>query len=502
MISTFRKALAVASSLLMVATLSACSVTAEGAPKDLGGDAAFASYYEQKIDWTRCGDIWCATVEVPINWNDPNSDSMTIALNQHMSPSAKRNLLVNPGGPGASGVAFVRDNYDYIGTKSLRAEYNIIGFDPRGTGDSSPVRCLNAAQTDYLLYGDNGFEIGSKEDLESSRKEIAKFVDACVKNTGPVLGFIDTVSAARDMDVIRVALGQATLDYIGYSYGTFLGTTYAALYPERVGRFVLDGAIDPRVSDADQSFNQLMGFDLAITDFAKWCLKQKDCPFSGTVDDVRSAIAAKFRYVENNQLPTDQGRKLTIAGLQTGVIMGLYSEEYWTYLLQGFTQLNDNDGSLFLRLADFYNDRADDGTYSTNTLEANIAINCLDSRQPADDASMQAQNKRLVKASSVFGRYWQNGALTCENWPYPVAQKPESYVAEGAPTILVIGTTGDPATPYQQSVALAHEVLADAILLTYEGEGHTAYGRSNSCVDRVVDDFLLDGKLPSSDPTC
>jgi pimeloyl-ACP methyl ester carboxylesterase len=304
------------------------------------------------------------------------------------------------------------------------------------------------------------------------------------------------------MDVIRVALGQPTLDYLGYSYGTFLGTTYAALYPERVGRFVLDGAIDPRVSDADQSFNQLMGFDLAITDFAKWCLKQKDCPFSGSVKDVRAAIAAKFRYVENHQLPTDLGRKLTIAGLQTGVIMGLYSQEYWTYLVQGFNQLNENDGTLFLRLADFYNDRADDGSYSTNTLEANIAISCLDARQPADDASMRAQNKRLVKASSVFGRYWQNGALTCENWPYPVAQKPESYAAEGSPTILVVGTTGDPATPYQQAVALAHDVLADGFLLTYEGEGHTAYGRSNTCVDRVVDDFLLDGKLPSSEPTC
>jgi hypothetical protein len=153
-------------------------------------------------------------------------------------------------------------------------------------------------------------------------------------------------------------------------------------------------------------------------------------------------------------------------------------------------------------MADFYNDRNDDGTYGTNILEANIAISCLDSRQPSDMASMKEQNARVEKAGKVFGRYWQYGALTCEKWPYPVVTPPADYAAKGAPTIVVIGTTGDPATPFEQAVSLAHDILADGFLITYEGEGHTAYGRSNSCVDDAVDNFLIDGKLPEKEPVC
>jgi hypothetical protein len=188
--------------------------------------------------------------------------------------------------------------------------------------------------------------------------------------------------------------------------------------------------------------------------------------------------------------------------METGLILGLYSNDYWQYLVQAFEEVKKGDGTTFLRLADFYNDRADDGTYSTNTMEANIAISCLDARQPADDASMAAQNKAVIAASSVFGRYWQFGAITCEKWPFPIAKHPTSYAAKGAPTIVVVGTTGDPATPYQQAVDLAHSVFAKGFLVTYKGEGHTAYGRSNSCVDKVVDGWLVSGKLPAREPKC
>ena len=427
---------------------------------------------------------------------------MKIAINEYTSPTAKGFLLINPGGPGASGVDFVRDSYDYIGTDALKAKYNFVGFDPRGTGASSPIKCLDAAGTDQLLYEDNGFAIGSAQDLASERAQIATFVAACKKNTGDVLGFVDTVSAARDLDVIRSALRQTKLDYLGFSYGTFLGATYAALYPKNVGRFVLDGAIDPRVTDAQQSLNQLSGFDLALTNFATWCLKQANCPFDGTVTQARSQISGVLRSFEGNSMPTDTSRRLTLPGLYTGLIMGLYSNDYWQYVLQAFNEVDNGTGSTFLKLADFYNDRATDGTYSTNTLEANIAINCLDSRQPADAASMNAQNKLLVAKSSVFGRYWQNGAITCAKWPFPVAKRPTSYAAVGSPTIMVVGTTGDPATPYQQAVDLAHKVLAKGFLVTFKGEGHTAYGRSNSCISKAVDNWLVSGKLPKTEPKC
>ena len=206
--------------------------------------------------------------------------------------------------------------------------------------------------------------------------------------------------------------------------------------------------------------------------------------------------------MEKKSLPTSNDRELTISSATTGLIMALYSDTYWPYLSQAFAEVKTGDGTTFLRLADFYNDRQDDGTYNGNSLEANIAINCLDSRSSAKPEAMAKQNAKLIAASPILGRYWQNGALTCEQWPYPVAERPESYSAKGAPTIMVVGTTGDPATPFEQSVALAHDVLSDGFLVTFKGEGHTAYGRSNECVSSAVDGFLIDGKLPNKEPVC
>ena len=309
-------------------------------------------------------------------------------------------------------------------------------------------------------------------------------------------------SAAKDMDVLRSYLLDDKLDYLGFSYGTLLGATYATLFPDRVGRFVLDGAENPSVSDADKSFNQLKGFELALHNYAADCVTRSECPLDGPTDHALAQIKAWLLEVEDNPVPTSDGRDLNIAGAVTALILAMYSEDYWQYLTQGLNEVKDGNGDTLLRMADFYNDRNDDGTYGTNILEANIAISCLDSRQPADMESMKAENARLAKVGKVFARYWQYGALTCEKWPYPVVTPPADYRAEGAPTIVVIGTTGDPATPFEQAVSLAHDVLADGFLITYEGEGHTAYGRSNSCVDDTVDGFLLDGVLPAKEPVC
>jgi pimeloyl-ACP methyl ester carboxylesterase len=497
------KVFAVAAATALVASVAGCANTEVSPTVQENVAPELQKFYSQTIDWSACGEFWCASVEVPLDWSNPTGETMQISINEHTSPTATGFLLVNPGGPGASGVDFVRDNYDYIGTDSLKAKYNIVGFDPRGTGASSPVKCFDAAGTDRLLYDDgNPFALESADYRAYERKEIAKFVDACKSNTGDVLGFIDTKSAARDLDVIRAALGQPKLDYLGFSYGTFLGTTYAALYPDKVGRFVLDGAIDPRVTDAQQSMNQLLGFDLALNNYLKHCLKQADCPFGGSLKSARAKVSAILKDFETSDVATASGRRLTLDGLITGVIFALYSDSYWDYLTTAFNELDNADGTTFLKMADFYNDRADDGTYSTNTLEANIAISCLDARQPADAASMNAQNKAVLAASDVFGRYWQDGGLTCENWPYPLAERPTDYSAKGSPAIMVVGTTGDPATPYQQAVDLAHEVLDQGFLVTFKGEGHTAYGRSNTCVSDAVDVWLVSGKLPAKEPKC
>lgn len=461
--------------------------------------------YTQQVNWQLCEDqvFQCAKVKVPLDWGKPDGQTIELAVIRKFTNNAVGSLLINPGGPGGSGYDFLANNWADIGTAGLRSAYTLVSFDPRGVSRSAPVKCFDSKGTDHLLYDANDAEPGSAEDIKLMRAELKTFVSACEKNTGKVLGEIDTVSAAKDMDVIRAVLGDSKLNYLGFSYGTFLGTTYASLFPDKVGRFVLDGAIDPRVTDEQQSLNQLAGFDLALNNYLKDCVSHdSDCPFKGNLWSAKQQVKQFLKKMESSTLPTDSGRKLTIASATTGLIMALYSDTYWIYLSQAFTEAFDGNGTTFMSLADFYNDRQSDGSYKGNTLEANIAINCLDSRSSSNAGKMAAQNQKLLKVSPILGRYWQNGALTCEQWPYPVAKKPESYAAKGAPTILVIGTTGDPATPYEQAAALAHDVLADGFLLTFKGEGHTAYGRSNVCVSDVVDNFLIDGTLPEKEPTC
>jgi pimeloyl-ACP methyl ester carboxylesterase len=462
--------------------------------------------YSQKINWSLCDNnmFQCGTIKVPVDWAKPDGDQIELSLTRKFTNDALGSIVLNPGGPGGSGVDFLINNYDSIGTQTLRDSYTFVSFDPRGVQRSAKVTCFDSKGTDHLLYDSTNAEPGSAKDVELMRVELKAFSEACKKNTGAILGHVDTVSAAKDMDVIRSALGDEKLNYLGFSYGTFLGATYATLFPEKVGRFVLDGAIDPRVSDEQQSINQLKGFDLALTNYLKDCLKNDaDCPFAGSLENAKTEVSSFLKKMESQTLPTKDGRKLSLASATTGLIMALYSDTYWPYLTQAFTEaLKSKDGSTFILLADFYNDRDQNGKYSSNSLEANIAINCLDSRSSSKPEAMAKQNARLLAMSPILGRYWQNGALTCEQWPYPVAERPESYAAKGAPTILVIGTTGDPATPYEQSVALAHEVLEKGFLITFKGEGHTAYGRSNECVSLAVDDFFITGKIPAKEPIC
>jgi len=475
-------------------------------PVASGAPAGFQKYYEQVVEFVKCGDgIFCADVQMPMNWDDPASEPIEIATSYRRADKKEPMgfVLFNPGGPGASGYDWVLESSDFLGTKKLRENFNILGFDPRGVGRSSAVSCLTDAETDVFLYNFTGFELGSDEDLAFSRAAIKDFGAKCLEGTGDLLAHVDTVSAAKDMDVLRAVLGQEKLHYLGYSYGSLLGTTYATMFPDRVGQFVLDGAIDPTVSDEQQTLFQIQAFEKALMAFLEACEQYTDCPFTGSVEGDLETIRKFFLELESKPLPTQSGRELTIWAAVTGLIMPLYSESYWPYLATAFDlALNNSQGDLFMLLADQYNDRSDDGTYSTNVIAANYAISCLDSRSSTNIFSMRRQNSALLEAAPTLGRYWQYGALRCESWPFEVKQGPVSYKATGAPTILVVGTTGDPATPYAQAQALAGEILDNAFLLTYNGEGHTIYGQQVDCVDDVVDEFFLTAKLPDTDPNC
>ena len=480
-------------------SISACAPAPKPAPTN-----GLPSVYSQTLDTYRCGAYRCGTIDAPIDWNAPEGETFQLFFKYKPVPGVEKYLFVNPGGPGASGADFVTDSLSAIGTEKLRASYNIVGFDPRGTKGSNPIKCLDSKGMDDFLYKDTGFPAGSPSDLAASRASISSFTKACESNTGAILAHVDTQSAAKDLDLLRAVFGQKKLDYLGYSYGTYLGATYATLFPRNVGLFVLDGAIDPTVTEEVESLNQLKGFDLALRNYMLDCLaNQPDCPFTGSVDQGLSRISQFLTKLSSQPLPSPDGRQVGQVAASTGLYMTLYSDEYWGYLTGAFNQAFDsNDGSEFLRLADFYNDRQEDGSYSTNMFEAFISIGCLDSRADASPAAQAEQNNKMLAASPTLGRFWQNGAEMCANWPYPVAEPIQSFAAEGSPTILVIGTTGDPATPYQEAVSLAHNVLANGFLLTFKGEGHTAYGRSNDCVANVVDDFLLTGTLPESEPVC
>jgi pimeloyl-ACP methyl ester carboxylesterase len=346
--------------------------------------------------------------------------------------------------------------------------------------------------------------------LEYSKAAIKSFGAACLENTGALLGHVDTSSAAKDMDIIRAVLGSEKLNYLGFSYGTLLGANYATYFPENVGRFVLDGVVDPTSAPEQDSINQLKGFEAAMRSYLADCIENvSDCPFQGlTVDKAMERVGSDFLAVLEKEpsYTSEENRKLTLSSGFTGMISALYSEDSWSYLTQAFNEFFDktkSDGRTFLVLSDsYFSYDAGTAKFEGNSNEAFKAISCIDSRESDVPEDMLAQNELVKKTSKVFGRYWQYGGLACNEWPFEVVQGPKDYSAQGAPTMLVVGTTNDPATPYSQAKEFANNVLAKGYLLTYDGEGHTAYGRSNSCVANTVDDFLINGNLPKKEKTC
>jgi pimeloyl-ACP methyl ester carboxylesterase len=300
------------------------------------------------------------------------------------------------------------------------------------------------------------------------------------------------------MDVIRAALGVEKLDYLGFSYGTELGATYIALFPERVGRFVLDGAVDPTLSAGESTVNQVAGFDKAFRTYLADCLAQADCPFSGTVDNALKRVDELLVDLQTTKLASQYDREVGLTVALYGIFAALYSQASWPYLTQAFDEAFQGDGSTLLLLADFYNDKDPEGGYLSNISEANTAINCADERAAPEDFA--AVKQAAIDASEVFGKYFAFPELGCLGWPEGKSMVEIDYSVGLEIGPLVIGTTGDPATPYQQAVSLA-KLLSGATLLTFQGEGHTAYG-SDDCVSEYVEEYLLGQNLTTLKLRC
>ena len=468
--------------------------------------AALEPFYSQVLEWSACGEgMQCATASAPLDWSDPARDDIELALVRQLATGGKAlgSLLINPGGPGASGVSIVKDSVDFVTTEKLQREFDIVGFDPRGVGESSAVSCYtDPADFDEFIYSVSPGEVGSDAWIDTVEASAEQFGKDCLAETGPLLEFIDTESAARDMDLLRAVLGDKKLNYLGFSYGTELGATYASLYPEKTGRLVLDGAVDPQVSSAEQTAVQAAGFESALNAFLVDCIGKDDCPFTGSADDAMLDIAALIERLTESPLRADDGRELGGSTMTTAIIYPLYSEDSWPYLRQLFTLVPQGDTEFAFLLADAYNGRdSDTGEYIDNSLESRIAISCLDSGSNGTREDWAAEAVTIEKAAPTFGTQFGYGGTTCARWPFPQKTDRVEIKAPGSADILVVGTTNDPATPYVWAQALA-ELLENGHLITREGEGHTGYNKKNACVDDAVDDYFIVGTVPAKDPLC
>ncbi|MFT4135585.1 alpha/beta hydrolase [Microbacterium sp.] len=482
------------------------SASTERPPVADGVSADLRPYYEQALTWGSCEDLGtdefdCTTVRAPRDWSDPDAGDLELALIRHRAEAAEPigSLLVNPGGPGASGYDLVADSLTLVVGEALTAAYDIVGFDPRGVGRSTAVHCFDAADMDAYLFDLPTAPRDSAQWRDELTTRNRAFVAACESGSDGILPFLTTENAARDLDLLRGVLGDAQLHYLGYSYGTFLGATYAKLFPSRVGRLVLDGAIDPSSSDLDVEQTQAIGFESALRAYMADCLSTRECPFSGTVDDAMRDLGTLLASVDQRPLVATDGRKLGANALTLAIIAALYAKENWSYLTQALDGALVGDPGIAFALVDFYYQR-EGGMYMDNSTEAFFAYNCMDYPRDSTEADLAAAKAAIAEQAPTIAPYWF-GVSVCEVWPYPPTGVREPIEAAGAAPIVVVGTTNDPATPYSWSVALA-EQLDSGVLVTREGEGHTGYGKGNSCVDDAVEDYLVDGTVPQDGLVC
>ncbi|WP_129841584.1 alpha/beta hydrolase [Streptomyces sp. RFCAC02] len=478
----------------------------EPLPEEIPDD--LLPYYEQELSWSNCGGWFeCATLTVPLDYEAVDSaDDIELHVTRAKAtgPDSDRmgSLLLNPGGPGASAADFVQGAADYLFPSEVTSRYDIVGVDPRGTGGSEPVTCQSGDPMDaYTMLDRTPDSDAEAEDLFAGMQD---FAASCAEQTGELLEHISTIESARDMDVLRAVLGDEKLTYLGYSYGTKLGAVYAGLFPQRVGRLVLDGAIDPRLPTIDTDREQAGGFETAFRSFAEDCATYSDCPLGTEGADAASdALLDFFARVDAEPLPSgDPDRPLTESLATTGVSDALYTTAYWPDLRTALTMaIEEHDGSGLLALADDYNERETDGTYGTTTY-AFPAISCLDS--PAGNDSPDEVDGALAayeESSPTFGRDFAWATLMCAAWPVEPSGEPVTIPASGAADIVVVGTLRDPATPYAWAEGLA-EQLESAVLLTFDGDGHTAYGGNSSCIDDAVNAYFLQGITPEDGTTC
>ena len=486
---------------VIIASILAISACSRSAPTAAPTPTPIPTPVASKIAWTSCGGGFeCGSLQVPLDYSHPTAGTIDIAMNRKSAtiPSQRiGSLLINPGGPGASGIDWIAASAPAFAI--LNRRFDLVGFDPRGIGRSAPVRCLDGPHMDTFVAVDGVLD--DPQEKNTAIQADKDFAAGCSQLSARVLPFVDTVSAARDMDLMRIALGDEKLTYLGFSYGTYLGEHYAHLFPTHIRAIVLDAVLDPSLSSDDLNISQAASFEQNLQAFLSNCNAHKSttprCAF-GQTGDPASKLAALMQRLDTTPLPVGN-RFLTRAIAQTGVAQELYDESSWPDLDIGLTQADQGNGSVLLNFADSYLKRHSDGTYD-NEIEANYAVNCLDHPALTDVAAYDNLGPAYEKASPFFGASFQYSNLPCAYWPAKPTGHAGPLTADGAPPMLLVGGTNDPATPYAWAVA-AHNQLAGSVLLTRNGNGHGSYGVS-VCATIAEIVYLVNLTLPQEGTVC
>ncbi|MCW2880227.1 MAG: hypothetical protein JWQ95_4327 [Sphaerisporangium sp.] len=466
--------------------------------------SALVPFYSQKIAWAPCKDNFqCGKLDVPLDYANPQGDRIKISVIRLPATGAERvgSIVLNPGGPGGSGIEYARAAKTVL-SPAILSRFDTVGFDPRGVGESAPVRCLSGPELDTFIGLDGTPD--NPAEVSALAKGAKQFAEGCEAKSAKLLPHVGTANAARDMDVLRAALGDKGITYLGKSYGTFLGATYADLFPKKIRAMVLDGALDPALPPVPAiNAAQARGFEVAFRSFLADCFNQSSCPFAvRNTDMALTQLTNLFKSTDQHPLRnnTGDGRKIDESWTTLGVVTALYDKRSWPVLRAALGQAFRGDGTTLLKLADILVDRHQDGSYSNQT-EANMAVNCVDHPYPHKISAYEDAARVAQKESPHFGAYVMWGSLPCEYWPVKPTGTDKPLKAAGAPPIVVVGTERDPATPYEWAKSLASE-LSSGVLLSYDGDGHTAYRTGSTCVDEAVDRYLVSLAPPGNGTLC
>ncbi len=489
---------------LVVAALAAMGLATTLPLTPAGAAGGLERFYDQELTWEACpGQLQCAWLTVPLDYRDPGGQTIALALSRRPAdgPAAARlgSLVANPGGPGASGLSMPSYLAGELGAE-VRGAYDIVGFDPRGVGDSAPITCLTGRQTTRWLEADSAPRTPSAERRYLALAE--DLADGCLRFDSELARNIGSDWTVQDLEILREALGDERLNWFGFSYGTFLGALYAQAFPERVGRFVLDGAVDPSLNSMELSKGQNAGFQDAIGRFAADCSQRATCPFRGNKVHVIAGINDLLESIRATPLPAGS-QSLTIGPALTAIVYSLYSTDTWPWLRSALGEARRGDGRGLADIADTSAHRIGPNRYLGNMASAFPAIGCWDSPAAPGRAGIRAAARQWARTSPVpeLARSMAWGNAPCSRWFGHSPRGAEPVSSTTTSPMLIVGTTHDPATPLAWARALESQ-LSTSRLLTYLGDGHTAYGAGSVCVDSAVEAYLATGVLPAPGTRC